>query len=269
MGTDRKRPLAAFVVVAVIAAILLVTSVRSQAAPGWLTRRLPASVVAIVPIPGHVGLWGAVGDGMGEAVRHSATLAHAATTDAPATTEAAPPPVTVVVRHSSPVGAASTRRPRTRPRTPPPTRAGTATTPRCPARRHPPVQPVAGTGREHAARRPDRHSDGRPDAATRRTRPLPDGSRRLHDHQGWHHRWHSGRGHTAGSGTARQRATAGARAGGHGWRSRLEPRLEPRRGPRLGRSPGRRPPRGVTQRHRRWPGPRRPRLSRLRPPRRA
>jgi hypothetical protein len=39
--------LAAFVVVAIVAAILLVTSVRSQAAPGWL--RVPATAVAEVP----------------------------------------------------------------------------------------------------------------------------------------------------------------------------------------------------------------------------
>jgi len=32
--TDRRGPLAAFIVVAIIAVILLVTSVRSQAAPG-------------------------------------------------------------------------------------------------------------------------------------------------------------------------------------------------------------------------------------------
>ena len=34
MRTDRRGPLAAFIVVAIIAVILLVTSVRSQAAPG-------------------------------------------------------------------------------------------------------------------------------------------------------------------------------------------------------------------------------------------
>jgi len=39
--------LAAFIVVAIIAAILLVTSVRSQAAPGWL--RVPATTVAGPP----------------------------------------------------------------------------------------------------------------------------------------------------------------------------------------------------------------------------
>jgi hypothetical protein len=34
VGADRKGPLAAFVVIAIIAAVLLVTSVRSQAEPG-------------------------------------------------------------------------------------------------------------------------------------------------------------------------------------------------------------------------------------------
>ena len=34
MRTDRRAPLVAFIVVAIIAVILLVTSVRSQAAPG-------------------------------------------------------------------------------------------------------------------------------------------------------------------------------------------------------------------------------------------
>jgi hypothetical protein len=42
LGADRKGPLAAFIVVAIIAAILLVTSVRSQAAAGWLRSALPS-----------------------------------------------------------------------------------------------------------------------------------------------------------------------------------------------------------------------------------
>lgn len=47
MGANRRGPLAAFVVIAIIAAILLVTSVRSQAAPGWLDPdRIPATAVA-------------------------------------------------------------------------------------------------------------------------------------------------------------------------------------------------------------------------------
>jgi hypothetical protein len=47
VGANRRGPLAAFVVIAIIAAILLVTSVRSQAAPGWLDPdRIPATAVA-------------------------------------------------------------------------------------------------------------------------------------------------------------------------------------------------------------------------------
>ena len=49
MGTDRKGPLTAFVVIAVVAAILLVTSVRSQADPTWLDHDVPATVVAGPP----------------------------------------------------------------------------------------------------------------------------------------------------------------------------------------------------------------------------
>ena len=46
MGADRRGPLVAFIVIAVIAAILLVTSVRSQAAPRWEDRdEAPATVV--------------------------------------------------------------------------------------------------------------------------------------------------------------------------------------------------------------------------------
>jgi hypothetical protein len=42
VGADRKGPLAAFIVVAIIAAILLITSVRSQAAAGWVRNTLPS-----------------------------------------------------------------------------------------------------------------------------------------------------------------------------------------------------------------------------------
>ena len=94
MGTDRKRPLAAFLVVAVIAVVLLVTSVRSQAASGWLNRRLPASVVAVVPGPGEAGLWHAMGDGVDQVVRHGAALVHKTAPDASSgeTTVADAPP---------------------------------------------------------------------------------------------------------------------------------------------------------------------------------
>jgi len=58
VGTDRRGPLAAFVVIAIVAAILLVTSVRSQAAPGWLDPdQVPATAVAAPP-PTHQHLWG-------------------------------------------------------------------------------------------------------------------------------------------------------------------------------------------------------------------
>ena len=58
MRTDRRGPLVAFVVVAIIAAILLVTSVRSQAAPGWL--RVPATTIADGPTAGGLGSASAV-----------------------------------------------------------------------------------------------------------------------------------------------------------------------------------------------------------------
>lgn len=45
MGADRRGPLAAFIILAVIAVILLVTSVRSQAAAGWFHTTLVAGPV--------------------------------------------------------------------------------------------------------------------------------------------------------------------------------------------------------------------------------
>jgi len=68
VGADRKGPLAAFIVVAIIAAILLITSVRSQAATGWLDRALPST-------PGVVR---AVGGGLDQVVEHGAALVHRA-----------------------------------------------------------------------------------------------------------------------------------------------------------------------------------------------
>lgn len=72
MGADRKGPLAAFVVIAVIAAILLVTSVRSQAEP---------SIVASPPMGSDPALWTSVGDEVGEVVQAGVTLVHKATSD--------------------------------------------------------------------------------------------------------------------------------------------------------------------------------------------
>lgn len=52
MGADRKGPLAAFIVIAIIAAILLITSVRSQAATGWPRRALPSTSTVVQAVGG-------------------------------------------------------------------------------------------------------------------------------------------------------------------------------------------------------------------------
>jgi hypothetical protein len=71
VGADRRGPLAAFIIVAVIAGILLVTSVRSQASPGWLSPvGLPATVVA-APVTG----------GLDRIVHEGVVLVHRAKTD--------------------------------------------------------------------------------------------------------------------------------------------------------------------------------------------
>lgn len=73
MGTDRKGPLAAFVVIAIVAAILLVTSVRSQAEPPWLDQdELPATVVAAPPISDPLQ-WAPVVT-LGQVVEHGVVL---------------------------------------------------------------------------------------------------------------------------------------------------------------------------------------------------
>lgn len=51
MGVDRKGPLVAFVVIAIIAAVLLVTSVRSQASPGWVDPDQGQRGVVTTPAP--------------------------------------------------------------------------------------------------------------------------------------------------------------------------------------------------------------------------
>ena len=81
MGVDRKGPLAAFVVVAVIAAVLLVTSVRSQASPGWLNPgNLPASVLAGPP-GADAHLWESVTAGVDQMVEQGAVLVQKVTSD--------------------------------------------------------------------------------------------------------------------------------------------------------------------------------------------
>jgi hypothetical protein len=67
VGADRRGPLAAFVIVALIAAILLVTAVRSQAAP-WFSARIVAGP-AIEP---HV--WGSVTGGVDQVVHDGTVL---------------------------------------------------------------------------------------------------------------------------------------------------------------------------------------------------
>jgi len=69
VSADRKGPLAAFIVVAVIAAILLVTSVRSQAATASVGRA-PSSTSGVVRT---------VGGGIEQVVGQSGSLVH--TTD--------------------------------------------------------------------------------------------------------------------------------------------------------------------------------------------
>jgi hypothetical protein len=71
--------LAAFVILAIIAAVLLVTSVRSQAAPGWLdSDKLPATVVAAPVTEPH--LWGSVAGGVHQVVQDGAVLVGPAAT---------------------------------------------------------------------------------------------------------------------------------------------------------------------------------------------
>ena len=88
MGADRRGPLAAFVLVAVIAAILLVTSVRSQAQPGWLDpSRIPATVVIAAPPAVDPEVWQTVTDELGMVVEEGALLARKATAEPTATTD--------------------------------------------------------------------------------------------------------------------------------------------------------------------------------------
>jgi hypothetical protein len=81
VGADRRRPLAAFVVIAIIAAVLLVTSVRSQAAPGWLDpEELPVTDVAAPPAT-DPHLWGVVTSGVHQVVQDGVVLTKRATSE--------------------------------------------------------------------------------------------------------------------------------------------------------------------------------------------
>jgi hypothetical protein len=53
VGADRKGPLAALIVVALIAVILLVTAVRSQAAPEWHIAHHPVTHQHVPPVTKH------------------------------------------------------------------------------------------------------------------------------------------------------------------------------------------------------------------------
>jgi hypothetical protein len=89
VGADRKGPLAAFVVVTVIAAVLLITSVRSQAAPGIFGRPFPVTIHVAAP---GAQLWGSASHQAGQAVHDGIVLAQKAVqpveSDAPRTDSA-------------------------------------------------------------------------------------------------------------------------------------------------------------------------------------
>jgi hypothetical protein len=78
LGADRRGPLAAFIIVAIVAAILLVTSVRSQAAP-WLTPERFSASVAGPALEPH--LWGSVTGGLDDVVQAGAVLVRKASPD--------------------------------------------------------------------------------------------------------------------------------------------------------------------------------------------
>lgn len=93
MGADRRGPLAAFVIVALIAAILLVTSVRSQAAP-WFRPTVVAGPV------GEPHLWTSVTGGVDRVVQGGTVLVRkAGSSSDPTRTEAQAASTQVVTGH--------------------------------------------------------------------------------------------------------------------------------------------------------------------------
>jgi hypothetical protein len=88
VGTDRKGPLAAFVVIAVVAAILLVTSVRSQAKPQWFDPGEPSPTVVAAPPISDPLRWVPVAP-VGQVVEHGVVLAKKAVSDPTQVQEAA------------------------------------------------------------------------------------------------------------------------------------------------------------------------------------
>jgi hypothetical protein len=80
VGTDRKGPLAAFVVIAIVAAILLVTSVRGQAKPQWFDPGEPSPTVVAAPPISDPLRWVPVAP-VGQVVEHGVVLAKKAVSD--------------------------------------------------------------------------------------------------------------------------------------------------------------------------------------------
>lgn len=104
MGAEHKGPLAAFVVIAVIAGVLLVTSVRSQAAPGWLIPdEIPAAVVAGPLLSLASGARGESSDGVPASHDGSGSVhqAHSATGSTAATLPAVHTAVHTAYHHPS------------------------------------------------------------------------------------------------------------------------------------------------------------------------
>jgi hypothetical protein len=134
VGADRKGPLAAFIVVAIIAAILLITSVRSQAATGWLGRALPSTPEVVR----------AVGGGLDRAVEQGSVLVRGAT-DPVSTSDShdadAPAP-----RSPSPSTDQPATSPATHPASQPPTVTTTQPAPSPHAVRHHVREDVEGPG---------------------------------------------------------------------------------------------------------------------------
>jgi len=192
VGADRRGPLAAFVVIAIIAAVLLVTSVRSQAAPGWLIPgKLPAAVVAGPVTEPH--MWGAVTSRVHQVVHDGVVLAHRATTgsrdEGDGTTEVisgstrvASPPATGDAEESETHQAGQTH-----PVTTHPHPAGST---------HPPAHDVAPPPAAETPETPEAPGTPEPPSDPAVSEPDPTEVPDTHDH-GRHLGWDHGHGHDA------------------------------------------------------------------------
>jgi hypothetical protein len=188
VGADRRGPLAAFVVVAIIAAILLVTSVRSQAAPWLDPENLPTSVVAGPVTEPH--LWGSVSERLDQVVQDGVVLVHKAASDAAdsedRTTEAlgASTSLTTSATTTPPASATGTPQP-----------VGTPARHAGPRAHHPAAMPNFGHG--HHAPQPSPEVQQPDSAGPSSLASTSDLGRQDHGrHLGWSH----GHGHGAGAG---------------------------------------------------------------------